>query len=103
MYPVSAVLANKDIMLCINPGEHGSTYGGNPLASAVAIAALKVLRDENMIENVGEVNCASCLFFCSFYGLEMLIQSIHLVGKDGPAVPCRLDGLGLTIDCSRQV
>ncbi|TPX48793.1 hypothetical protein SeLEV6574_g01833 [Synchytrium endobioticum] len=51
MYPVSAVLANKDIMLCIQPGEHGSTYGGNPLASAVAISALEVLRDEGMIEN----------------------------------------------------
>ena len=40
VYPVSAVLADKDIMLCIRPGEHGSTYGGNPLGSAVAITAL---------------------------------------------------------------
>lgn len=52
MYPVSAVLANKDVMLCIQPGEHGSTYGGNPLASAVGIAALEVLRDEGLVENV---------------------------------------------------
>jgi len=50
--PVSAVLANDDIMLCIRPGEHGSTYGGNPLASAVSIAALEVLIDEKLPENV---------------------------------------------------
>lgn len=50
-YPVSAVLANDDVMLTIKPGEHGSTYGGNPLASKVAIAALKVLVDEKLSEN----------------------------------------------------
>lgn len=50
MYPVSAVLANKDIMLCIRPGEHGSTYGGNPLGCAVALAALDVLVDEKLTE-----------------------------------------------------
>lgn len=49
--PVSAVLANDEIMLTIKPGEHGSTYGGNPLACAVAMAALKVLKDENLPEN----------------------------------------------------
>eukprot|EP00698_Gefionella_okellyi_P025090 TRINITY_DN9073_c0_g1_i1.p1 TRINITY_DN9073_c0_g1~~TRINITY_DN9073_c0_g1_i1.p1 ORF type:complete len:441 (-),score=85.71 TRINITY_DN9073_c0_g1_i1:71-1393(-) len=49
--PVSAVLARDEIMLTIRPGEHGSTYGGNPLACAVATAALKVLKDENMCEN----------------------------------------------------
>lgn len=49
--PVSAVLSSNEIMLTINPGEHGSTYGGNPLACAVATAALEVLRDENMAEN----------------------------------------------------
>jgi ornithine--oxo-acid transaminase len=51
MYPVSAVLADDDIMLCIKPGEHGSTYGGNPLAAKVAIAALTVLKDEKLVEN----------------------------------------------------
>jgi len=51
VYPVSAVLADKDIMLCIQPGEHGSTYGGNPLAAAVAITALQVLKEDNLIEN----------------------------------------------------
>lgn len=49
--PVSAVLANDEIMLTIKPGEHGSTYGGNPLACKVAIAALQVLKDEQMAEN----------------------------------------------------
>ncbi len=49
--PVSAVLANDDIMMTIKPGEHGSTYGGNPLACAVAMEALQVLKDEKMAEN----------------------------------------------------
>lgn len=51
MLPVSAVLANDHIMLTIRPGEHGSTYGGNPLACKTAIKALEVLRDEKMVEN----------------------------------------------------
>lgn len=49
--PISAVLTNDDIMLLIKPGEHGSTYGGNPLACAVAMTALQVLKDEKMGEN----------------------------------------------------
>ena len=49
--PVSAVLADDEIMMCIKPGEHGSTYGGNPLACAVAKTALKVVKDENLEEN----------------------------------------------------
>ena len=48
--PVSAVLADDDIMLCIQPGEHGSTFGGFPLACAVAVAALNVVKEENMME-----------------------------------------------------
>lgn len=51
MLPVSAVLADDSIMLTIKPGEHGSTYGGNPLACAVAIKALQVLKDEKLAEN----------------------------------------------------
>lgn len=51
MLPVSAVLADDEIMLTIKPGEHGSTYGGNPLACKVAMAALEVLRNEEMAEN----------------------------------------------------
>jgi ornithine--oxo-acid transaminase len=49
--PVSAVLADDEIMLTIKPGQHGSTYGGNPLACAVAMEALQVLKDEHMAEN----------------------------------------------------
>ena len=49
--PISAVLANDDIMLSIKPGQHGSTFGGNPLAGKVAIAALQVLKEENLAEN----------------------------------------------------
>ncbi len=49
--PVSAVLADDEIMLTIKPGEHGSTFGGNPLAAKVAIAALEVIKDEKLAEN----------------------------------------------------
>ena len=51
MMPVSAVLADDEIMLTLKPGEHGSTYGGNPLASRVAITALKILQEENLSGN----------------------------------------------------
>ncbi len=50
-YPISAVLADDEIMLTIQPGEHGSTFGGNPLASVIGIAALEVILDENLAEN----------------------------------------------------
>jgi len=49
--PVSAVLADDEVMMCIRPGEHGSTYGGNPLSCAVAKAALDVIKDENLEDN----------------------------------------------------
>lgn len=58
MLPVSAVLARDEIMLSIQPGEHGSTYGGNPLACRVAMEALQILKDENLAANaaaMGEV------------------------------------------------
>ena len=51
VYPVSAVLANREVMSVIQPGEHGSTFGGNPIASAVAVAALEVVRDEKLAQN----------------------------------------------------
>ena len=51
VYPVSAVLANNDVMNVIKPGQHGSTFGGNPVAAKVAIAALEVIKDENLIQN----------------------------------------------------
>lgn len=54
-YPVSAVLADDDIMLCIKPGEHGSTYGGNPIAAKVAIAALEVIEEEKLADRAQEL------------------------------------------------
>jgi ornithine--oxo-acid transaminase len=51
VYPISAVLADNEIMLCIKPGEHGSTFGGNPIAAKVAIAALEVIKEEKLAEN----------------------------------------------------
>ena len=53
--PVSAVLADDEIMLCIKPGEHGSTYGGNPLACAVAVASLEVIKDERLDANAKQL------------------------------------------------
>jgi len=55
VYPVSAVLADDEIMLCIKPGEHGSTYGGNPVAAKVAIAALEVIKDEKLAERAQDL------------------------------------------------
>ena len=54
-YPVSAVLSNTEVMDVLHPGEHGSTFGGNPLACAVARAALRVLTEEGMVENAARV------------------------------------------------
>jgi ornithine--oxo-acid transaminase len=51
VYPVSAVLANDEIMMVIKPGQHGSTFGGNPIAAKVAMAALEVVKDEQLAEN----------------------------------------------------
>jgi len=55
VYPISVVLANDDIMLCIKPGQHGSTFGGNPIAAKVAITALEVIKDENLAENAEQL------------------------------------------------
>ena len=51
VYPISAALCDDEVMLCIKPGEHGSTYGGNPLACKIAMEALQILIDENLAEN----------------------------------------------------
>ena len=58
MYPVSAVFANDEVMMCIKPGQHGSTYGGNPLGCKIAISAMEVVLDEKLAENaqtLGEI------------------------------------------------
>jgi ornithine--oxo-acid transaminase len=55
MYPVSAMLTSQEVMSVLRPGDHGSTYGGNPLACAVAREALRVLVDENLVERAAEL------------------------------------------------
>jgi len=73
LLPVSAVLANDEIMLTIQPGEHGSTYGGNPLACAVAMAALEVLKEENLAENADKMGQVFR------FRMEQLMQKTDLV------------------------
>ncbi len=78
--PVSAVLCDDDIMMTIKPGEHGSTYGGNPLACAVAITALQILKDENMAANAeamgillrSEINKLNSPFISEVRGMGLL-------------------------------
>ncbi len=73
VYPVSAALARDEIMLTIKPGEHGSTFGGNPLACAVAMEALKVVKDEKLAENAERLGHI-------FRGrMEALVQKSELV------------------------
>jgi ornithine--oxo-acid transaminase len=75
MYPVSAVLANDEIMNVIKPGQHGSTFGGNPIACAVAIAALDVVADENLPERAEELGQ---LFRSE---IEKVIEKTNLITK----------------------
>ena len=74
-YPVSAVLANDDIMGVIHPGQHGSTFGGNPVAAEVAIAALEVVKDENLAQNARKLGR---IFRAE---MENLISESDLVSK----------------------
>lgn len=55
MYPISCVLANNEVMLTIKPGEHGSTFGGNPLAAVIAMEAIKIIDEEKLAENAEEM------------------------------------------------
>ncbi len=80
-YPVSAVLSNEAVLGLLQPGQHGSTFGGNPLACAVARAALKVLVEENMIENAAAMGA---------YFLEQLQTIRHSGVKE-------VRGIGLMI------
>lgn len=72
-YPVSGVLADDEIMLCIKPGQHGSTYGGNPLACKVAIAALTVLKEERLSENAEQLG-------------KILLKELQSIQKSNPEV-----------------
>jgi ornithine--oxo-acid transaminase len=74
-YPVSAVLSNSEVMDVLKPGEHGSTFGGNPLACAVARAALRVLIEEGMVENAAEMGA---YFLDGLAGIDNpLIKSVR--------------------------
>jgi ornithine--oxo-acid transaminase len=73
MYPVSCVLADNEVMLTIRPGEHGSTYGGNPVAAAVSMEALQVVKDEGLMDNA----CAMGRIFRD----EMRACSLPMVGE----------------------
>ncbi|MDR2292627.1 MAG: ornithine--oxo-acid transaminase [Prevotellaceae bacterium] len=66
VFPVSAVLADNEIMLTIKPGEHGSTFGGNPLGCKVAIEALQIIKDENLVENAKKMGEIFRKEICSF-------------------------------------
>jgi len=80
--PVSAVLANDEIMLCIKPGEHGSTYGGNPLACAVAMEALEVIKDERLDRNaelLGKIFRERMQLIIEKYPLVLLVRGKGLL------------------------
>ncbi|QZE13027.1 ornithine--oxo-acid transaminase [Halosquirtibacter laminarini] len=88
MLPVSCVLADDEVMLTIKPGEHGSTYGGNPLASVVAMEALEILQDEKLIENserLGKIFREEMLKIDSKYIIEVrgkgLLNAIEIDSK----------------------
>ena len=81
-YPVSAVLANDDIMLCIKPGQHGSTYGGNPIASRVAIAGLTVLKDEQLSENSEKLG-------------KLFLNELKIIQNENPLLIKAVRGKGL--------
>jgi ornithine--oxo-acid transaminase len=80
--PVSAVLCRDEIMMCIKPGQHGSTYGGNPLACAVAMTALQVLKDEKLAENafrMGEIFRARMQKLADSNGLVQAVRGKGLL------------------------
>ena len=82
VYPVSAVFAQNSVMEVIKPGQHGSTFGGNPLACAVAIAALKVIEEENLAQNaqyLGEIFRAELTEFAKNHSLIKLVRGKGLL------------------------
>ena len=80
--PVSAVLADDEVMMCIKPGEHGSTFGGNPLSCAVAKTALKVVEEENLAKNatdMGELFRGRMQKFIEFSNLAQIVRGKGLL------------------------
>ncbi|MDA7984396.1 MAG: ornithine--oxo-acid transaminase [Alphaproteobacteria bacterium] len=93
-YPISAVLASEEVLSLLKPGQHGSTFGGNPLATAVARTALRVLREEGMVENAAE---QGEYFLRELRGLRSnavrevrgrgLMMAVELHSREGGATP----------------
>lgn len=82
LYPVSAVLARNEIMNVIQPGQHGSTFGGNPIAAAVSITALEVVRDENLAENaflLGDVFRQTLSDYCKTSNIASFVRGKGLL------------------------
>lgn len=77
-YPVSGVLADDPVMLSIKPGEHGSTYGGNPLGARIAIEALKVLEEEKLAENAQRLGESACPLRASAAFSAVVIPSARI-------------------------
>lgn len=82
VYPVSAVLSNDEIMLCIKPGQHGSTYGGNPVACKAAIAGLTVLKEEKLAENSERLG-------------KILLEELNKIKNERPDLVTAVRGRGL--------
>ncbi|MCE3259824.1 MAG: ornithine--oxo-acid transaminase [Bacteroidetes bacterium] len=82
VYPVSAVLSNDEIMLCIKPGQHGSTYGGNPVACKAAIAGLTVLKEEKLAENSERLG-------------KILLEELNKIKNERPDLVTTVRGRGL--------
>ncbi|MBN2613672.1 MAG: ornithine--oxo-acid transaminase [Bacteroidales bacterium] len=80
VYPISAVLADDEIMLCIKPGEHGSTFGGNPVAAKVGIAALEVIKEEKLAENAEKMGI---IFRSEMKKLEDEFEMVEMVRGKG--------------------
>lgn len=80
VYPVSAALADDDIMMCIKPGEHGSTFGGNPVAAKVSIAALEVIKEEKLTENAEKMGI---IFREEMKKLESKFEMVEFVRGKG--------------------
>ena len=77
VFPVSAILASDEVMLTIKPGEHGSTFGGNPVACEVAMAALNVIRDEKLAENAAKMGVIFREKLQSFIDGSKIVEKIR--------------------------
>lgn len=100
VYPVAAVLADDEVMLCIKPGEHGSTYGGNPVGCAVAMEALKVLQEEKLAENAEALGGVFRKSLRDFFGFT----SEHSGGNDKFKFVTDVRGKGLlnAVECNPE-